>query len=98
MPWGTPSQVRAGVIPGGSRRSPVGTIITIPNRLSAPTRRAGVLLADAPVNALAGQADVPIVAGVLLPHVHQQLAQQDRFTLGVAAGEAHVVIGGEPLR
>jgi len=55
-------------------------------------------LADAPVNALAGQADVPIVAGVLLPHVHQQLAQQDRFTLGVAAGEAHVVIGGEPLR
>jgi len=55
-------------------------------------------LADAPVNALAGQVGVPIAAGVLLGHVHQQLAQQDRFTLGVAAGEAHVVIGGEPLR
>jgi hypothetical protein len=30
-----------------------------------------VLLADAPVDALAEQAGVPVVAGVLLDHVHE---------------------------
>ena len=42
---------------------------------------AGGLLADAPVDALAEQVSVPVVAGVLLDHVHEQLAQRDRLTL-----------------
>jgi len=37
-----------------------------------------VLLADAPVDALAEQVGVPVVAGVFLDHVHEQLAQRDR--------------------
>ena len=36
---------------------------------------AWVLLADAPVDAVAEQVGVPVVAGVLLDHVHEQLAQ-----------------------
>ncbi len=46
------------------------------------------LLAHAPVDALAQQVGVPVMAGVLLDHVHEKLAQRDRRTLGVAAGEA----------
>ena len=56
--------------------------------------RGGVLLADAPVDALAEQVGVPVVAGVLLDHVH---AQRDRLTRGVAAGEAEVVTARELL-
>ncbi len=59
--------------------------------------RGGVLLADAPVDALAEQVGVPVVAGVLLDHVHEPLAQRDRLTLAVAAGEAEVVAAGELL-
>jgi hypothetical protein len=54
-----------------------------------------VLLADAPVDALAEQVGVSVVAGVLLDHVHQQLAQRDRITFGVAAGEIEVVVARE---
>jgi hypothetical protein len=39
-------------------------------------RHRGVLLADAPVDAFAEQVGVPVVAGVLLGHVHKQLAQR----------------------
>ena len=56
-----------------------------------------MLLADAPVDALAEQVGVPVMAGVLLDHVHEQLAQRDRLTLGVAADEAEVVVAREPL-
>jgi hypothetical protein len=52
-----------------------------------------VLLADA----LTEQVGVPVVAGVLLDHVHQQLAQRDRVTFGVAAEEVEVVTLGELL-
>ncbi len=38
-------------------------------------RPRGDLLADTPVNALAQQVGVSVVAGVLLDHVHEQLAQ-----------------------
>ena len=38
--------------------------------------RGGVLLADAPVDALAEQVGVPVVAGVLLDHVHEQLGRE----------------------
>jgi hypothetical protein len=51
-----------------------------------------VLLADAPLDALPEQVGVPVAAGVLLDHVHEQLAQRDRLTLGVAAGEVGVVV------
>jgi hypothetical protein len=48
-----------------------------------------VLLAEAPVeapvDAFAEQVGVPVVAGVLPDHVHEQLAQRDRLTLEVAA-------------
>jgi hypothetical protein len=57
----------------------------------------GVLLADAPVDALAEQVGVPVVAGVLLDHVNEQLTQRDRLTPGVAAGEAEIVVAREPL-
>ena len=30
-------------------------------------------------------------------HVHEQLPQRDRLTLGVAAGEAEAVVAREPL-
>jgi hypothetical protein len=43
------------------------------------------LLADAP----AEQIGAPVKARVLLDHVHQQLAQPDRLTLGVAARATH---------
>jgi len=56
------------------------------------------LLADAPVDALAEQIGVPVMARVLLDHVHHQLAQRDRLTLGVAAREAEIVVTGELLR
>jgi hypothetical protein len=61
----------------------------------APARR--VLLAGAPVDALAEQVGVPVVAGVFLDHVHERLAQRDRLTFGVAAGEVQVVVAGELL-
>jgi hypothetical protein len=57
----------------------------------------GALLADAPVDALAEQVSMPVMAGVLLDHVNEQLAQRDRLTLRVAAGEAEVMIAGELL-
>jgi hypothetical protein len=41
---------------------------------------------------------MPVVAGLLLDHVYQQLTQRDRLTLEVAAGEAQVVVAGELLR
>src|SRR5262245_66396715 len=53
------------------------------------------LLADAPVDALTEQVGVPVVAGVLLDHVHEQLAQRDRLTLGVVADETEGVVPGE---
>jgi hypothetical protein len=56
------------------------------------------LLADAPVDAPTEQIGVPVKARVLLDHVHQQLAQPDRLTLGVAAREAEIVITGELFR
>src|SRR5215475_8519098 len=59
--------------------------------------RVSALLAEAPVDALAEQVGVPVVAGVLLDHVHEQLAQRDRLTLGVVADEAEVVVPGELL-
>ena len=40
---------------------------------------------------------MPVVAGVLLDHVHEQLAQRDRLTLGVLADEIEVVIARELL-
>jgi hypothetical protein len=48
-------------------------------------RRGGCYWPGAPVDAFAEQVGVPIVAGVLLDHVHEQLAQRDRLALGVAA-------------
>src|SRR5690242_6374658 len=56
-----------------------------------------MLLAEAPVDALAEQVGVPVVAGVLLDHVDEQLAQRDRLTLGVVADEIEVVVAREPL-
>jgi hypothetical protein len=41
------------------------------------SRSRGGLLADAPVDALAEQVGVPVVAGALLDHVHEQFAQRD---------------------
>jgi hypothetical protein len=40
---------------------------------------------------------IPVAEGVLLDHVHEQLAQRDRLTLGVAAGKAEVVAARELL-
>ena len=42
---------------------------------SGLARPRGDLLADTPVNALAQQVCVSVVAGVLLDHVHEQLPQ-----------------------
>jgi hypothetical protein len=38
----------------------------------------------------------PVVARPF-DHVHEQLTQRDRLTLGVAAGEAEAVVAREPL-
>ena len=43
------------------------------------------------------QVGAPVMAGVLLDHVQEQLAQRDRITFGVAANEAQVVIVRELL-
>ena len=50
-----------------------------------------------PVDALTEQVVVPVVAGILLDHVHGQFAQRDRLTLGVAADETEVVAARELL-
>jgi hypothetical protein len=57
----------------------------------------GDLFADTPVNALPEQVGVPVMARVLLDHVHEQLAQGDWLTLGVAADEVEVVVARELL-
>ena len=57
----------------------------------------GVLLAEAPVDTLTEQVGVPVVTGVLLDHVHEQLAQRDRLPLGVVADEIEVVVARELL-
>jgi hypothetical protein len=56
-----------------------------------------MLLAEAPVDALAEQVGVPVVAGVLLDHVDEKLPQRDRLTLGVVADEIEVVVAREQL-
>jgi hypothetical protein len=43
--------------------------------LKARFHARGDLFADTPVNALAEQVGVPVMARVLLDHVHEQLAQ-----------------------
>jgi hypothetical protein len=52
---------------------PLAGIGAAPSPRASAARRA--LLAEAPVDALAEQVGVPVVAGVLLDHVHEQLAQ-----------------------
>src|SRR5262249_31583469 len=63
----------------------------------ASSARVSPLLAEATVDALAEQVGVPVVAGVLLDHVDDQLAQRDRLTLGVVADETEVVVARELL-
>ena len=66
-------------------------------RLADARRARRALLADPSVDALAEQVGVPVVAGVLLDHVHQQFAQRDRLPLGVAADVAEIVVARELL-
>src|SRR4051812_3823889 len=62
----------------------------IPAATQHPTRVFRALLADPAVDPLADQVGVPVVPGVLLHHVHEQLPQRDRLPAPVAAGDAEV--------